>query len=113
MENYFESAKTIKEKREILKQLSAPLKALLKTEAIDSINDGLKMIYANQGHTILKTLRQWNKEGKHVKKGEKALCLWGRPKQHEQEQETDEPTEEHDPLNFFPLCYVFSNLQVL
>lgn len=113
MENYFEFAKTIQEKREILKRLSAPLKALLKAEAIDSINDGLKMIYANQGHTILKTLRQWNKEGKHVKKGEKALCLWGRPKQHEDEPESPEETEKHDPTDFFPICYVFSNLQVL
>lgn len=113
MENYFESAKTIQEKREILKKLSAPLKALLKSEAIDTINDGLKILYANQGHTILKTLRQWNKEGKHVKKGEKALCLWGRPKQQEQEPEPTDTAEEHDPLNFYPLCYVFSNLQVL
>jgi hypothetical protein len=122
MANLFESATTITEKREILKQLSQPLKALVKLEAVESINEGLKNIYAEQGHTVLKTIRGWNSEGKRVIKGEKALCLWGSPKKRGKKQESDNtPTEantgtteagENDPLKFFPICFVFSNLQV-
>jgi hypothetical protein len=122
MNNLFESANTITEKRAILKQLSQPLQALVKIEAVESINEGLKSIYAQDGHTVLKTIQGWNKEGKRVKKGEKALCLWGPPKHRkgEQAQENTQNTqttetgeEENDPLTFFPVCFVFSNLQVL
>jgi hypothetical protein len=122
MANFFQSAKTITEKREILKQLSQPLKALVKLEAVETVNEGLKSLYAEQGHTTLKTIWEWNKEGKRVIKGEKALCLWGSPQKRGQKQENaDTPTttgtgtpeaEENDHLTFFPICFVFSNLQV-
>lgn len=78
---------------------------------IERINDGLKAIYAQSGHEVLKTMKQWNKEGKRIRKGEHALCLWGQPKQHTPT-ENDEENQEQDALNFFPICYVFSNLQV-
>lgn len=117
MNNLFDSAKTIQEKREILKGLSKPLQQLVKTEVLESVNAGLKAIYKESGHIELKTLHQWNKEGKRIKKGEHALCLWGRPKQKEDleapKNDTDKNSpDENDPLNFFPICYVFSNLQV-
>jgi len=113
MKNYFENANTIQEKREILKGLSKPLQQLVKDEAIDSVNEGLKSLYGEDGHDELKTLRQWNKDGKRIKKGEKALCLWGRPKQREAEEtETHNDTTQDDEMSFFPICYVFSNLQV-
>lgn len=111
MENFFENAKTIQEKRTILKQLSEPIKVLVKMGQLERINDGLKAIYAQSGHSELKSLKQWNDEGKRIRKGEHALCLWGQPKQRTP-QPTDETTEENDSLNFFPLCFVFSNLQV-
>lgn len=111
MENYFENAKTIQEKRSILKQLSEPIKVLVKMGQIECINEGLKTVYAQSGHCELKTLKQWNSEGKKIRKGEHALCLWGQPKQ--RTPKVDEAdTEENDPLNFFPICFVFSNLQV-
>lgn len=112
MENIFQSANSIQEKREILKGLSKPLQALKKEGTIDSVNEGLKGIYAQSGHTELKTLRQWNKAGKRIKKGEKALCLWGSPKERNKEESGQNEGEESDPLNFYPICYVFSNLQV-
>lgn len=121
MNNLFESANTINEKRAVLKQLSQPLKTLVKLEAVENINEGLKNLYAEQGHTTLKTIHGWNSEGKRVKKGEKALCLWGSPKQRgggqtqeniQKPETTETGEEENDPLTFFPICFVFSNLQV-
>ena len=117
MNNLFDSAKTIQEKREILKSLSKPLQLLVKSEALDSVTEGLKAIYKESGHSELKTINQWNKEGKRIRKGEHALCLWGKPKQKEDSENThndttENGTEENDSLNFFPICFVFSNLQV-
>lgn len=108
MENLFESATTIQEKRTILKQLSKPLQDLAKCGKIDSVNDGLKTIYQSDGHIVLKTFNQWRKDGKSVKKGERALCLWGSPKRKGEEHQE----AEQDKLDFYPICYVFSNLQV-
>ncbi len=107
---------TIRAKREELKALSAPLKELKECGEIESINEGLVSIYANQGHTTLKTLRQWNNEGLRVKKGEKALLLWGRPTASQnkelKEQQENDTQEKTDVLDFYPICFVFSNLQV-
>lgn len=113
MGTIFDNAKTIQEKRDILKTLSKPLQELAKSDAIESVNEGLKDYYRQDGHHILKTIHQWNKEGKRIKKGEHALCLWGRPKKREEHNNTAvNGTEEDNPLNFFPICYVFSNRQL-
>lgn len=113
MGTIFDNAKTIQEKRDILKTLSKPLQELAKREAIESVNEGLKEYYKQEGHIVLKTIHQWNKEGKRIKKGEHALCLWGRPKKREEHNDTaGDGTEEDSPLNFFPICYVFSNRQL-
>jgi hypothetical protein len=107
---------TIKEKRECLKALSTGLNILKQEGAIDTVNEAIKKIYAEQGHTTLKTYNQWKKEGMQVKKGEQALLLWGRPKninQPEQNAETAKNAEEENNGDtFFPICYVFSNKQV-
>lgn len=105
----------MKAKREELKAISAGFKMLVKEGAIDSINTGLTQYYAEQGNTTLKSYRQWRKEGYQVKKGSKALLLWGEPKPiHKPGQEPaqkpgQEPGQEE---TFFPLAYVFSNLHV-
>lgn len=112
MNNIFETAKTIQEKREVLKGLSKPLQLLVKESAIPSVNDGLKAIYAEEGHTELKSLRQWNKEGKCIKKGSHALCLWGVPKQREYPEQEENEGEDNNTMSFYPICFVFSNLQV-
>lgn len=92
-------------KREKLKALSAGLQALKKSGAIDTVNEGLKSIYEEEGHDELNTLRQWNEKGYKVKKGSEALLLWGSPVRKPQDDSEDE-------FSFFPLCFVFSNLQV-
>lgn len=114
MNNYFENATTVQEKREVLKGLSKPLQQLVKADAIASVNEGLKALYSEDGHRELKTLKQWNSEGKRIKKGEKALCLWSKPTQREkkQEEKSHNDTTQDETMAFFPLCYVFSNLQV-
>jgi hypothetical protein len=107
---------TIQERREELKSLSASAKMMVHFGSVSSINEGLCVIYAQNGHTSLKTLPDWNKEGFLVKKGEKALLLWGTPKKYNRNKEgnsqlvQDEGAEVN--MNFFPICFVFSNMQV-
>lgn len=100
----------IQDKRAFLRELSRPIQDLVKIGAIESVNEGLKDIYAQQGHEELKTIHQWNSTGKQVKKGEKALLLWGSPKKYEVEKTE---SEEKDELDYYPICFVFSNLQVI
>ncbi|MDR1553359.1 MAG: ssDNA-binding domain-containing protein [Prevotellaceae bacterium] len=100
----------INEKRAELKELSKHLRNLVKEGAFYSINEGLKEAYKHRGHKNLNTLKQWNKLGKFVKKGEKALLLWGQPKQVKR---VNEETTEVDEFDFWPICYVFSDLQVI
>jgi len=104
----------IKAKREELKALSQGFQILVKEGAIDSVNTGLVQIYANQGHTTLNSFNRWKEQGFKVKKGSKALLLWGEPKPFKKSGETPTPTatKEDKEETFFPLAYVFSNLQV-
>jgi hypothetical protein len=101
---------SIQEKRAYLKELSKGFSLLKKEGAIESVNDGLREFYAQDGHKVLKTLKQWNEEGKRVKKGERALLLWAKPVGTKPAE--SEPGSEEDEAQFFPLCFVFSNLQV-
>ncbi len=99
----------IQEKRNYLKGLSKPIQALVKEGRFFTVNEGLKEIYADDGHTELKTINQWNKVGKRVVKGEKALLLWGSPRKFEV---ANADTQEIDELDFYPICFVFSQKQV-
>lgn len=114
---------SIQQKRERLKDLSSRAKAireeLLKKcktpqevaelEAM-SINDLIvKYIYQDEKNQIFNTFKGWIKNGFSVRKGEKAFLLWGRKKQTVEDAKGEEKTEE---LEFFPVTYVFSNLQV-
>jgi len=99
----------IRAKRQELKGLSMPIRLLVKEGRFETVNEGLKEIYAEKGHTVLKSLRQWNNDGKSVKKGEKALMLWGSPRKFEV---VNEDTAEIDEMDYYPICFVFSNLQV-
>lgn len=101
----------IKQKREELKALSQGFKMLIKEGAINTVNEGLANFYAEQGHTTLNSYRRWKEAGFQVKKGSKALLLWGEPKAYGK-QEEQQATEEENKETFFPLAFVFSNLQV-
>lgn len=103
-----QECKTIAEKREVLKEVSLTLKPLVKMGQIESVNEGLRQIYEEAGHGKLKTIQGWNKAGKKVKKGEKALLFWGRSKTIDISQEGSEPTQR----KYFPVSFVFSENQV-
>jgi len=100
----------IKEKRAKLRLLSKSAKELVEMGEAESINEGLIKIYAVDGHLNLKSFKEWLKFGKVVKKGEKALLLWGKPLRKKNDFVPNQ--EVLDEYDFFPLAYVFSNLQV-
>jgi len=99
----------IKNKRDELKAISQGFKPLVKEGAIGSVNEGLVNYYREQGHADLKSYNRWKEAGFQVKKGMKALLLWGEPKAIKKDKKEGEEGEED---SFFPLSYVFSNLQV-
>lgn len=113
------------QKREQLKVLSRTLVA--KRDAgeymgneDDTVNGLLRFHYACQGCSNLKTFKEWKEAGYVVRKGEKALLIWGTPvisktekeriaelKKQGKEEEAKEAKED-----FFPLCYLFAESQV-
>ena len=66
-------------------------------------------IYKDDQNLNFDTFKGWLKKGFAVRKGEKAFLLWGRKKQTAIKPNGEERTEE---LEFFPVTYVFSNVQV-
>jgi hypothetical protein len=100
----------MKEKREGLKAISRLIQQLVKAGQYESVNEGLVDMYAKQGHTEIHSFKKWMEQGYIVRKGEKALLLWGEPKKaFNQEKQTE---GEKDEFKFFPLAYVFSQKQV-
>lgn len=97
----------IQAKRIELKEISSALLELKATGSISTVNEGLKSIYNQQGHQELKTFDQWERAGMHVKRGAKALYLWGK-----QTAKTITENGEEKEIKFFPLVAVFSDLQV-
>lgn len=45
----------------------------------DTVNGLLRFYYACKGYTNLKTFKEWKEAGYTVRKGEKALLIWGMP----------------------------------
>lgn len=97
--------------RAALKALSVQVKELIDTGELEAatVNQGLVELYRQQGHTRLKTFHQWKDAGYSIKKGSKALLLWGEPR----EIKHPDPEAEEDEFKYFPLCYVFSENQVV
>lgn len=105
--------------RETLKAHSHAVKELVASGTYETINDALiDTIYKDKKNVEFKSYREWKKEGYQVQKGEKAFLLWGRPKEHQVDEDKNKsenlnkgPMEEnHDA--YFPVVYVFSNAQV-
>lgn len=112
-----------RQKRAELKAVSNMLKKAVQSGQIPPSEDGtinglLRDMYAQQGHTELKTFDEWKEVGYIVRKGQKAILLWGKPRKHNAGKENAEAGEDTDQQttdqqdDFFPVCYVFSNLQV-
>lgn len=124
----------IQKKRLYLSELSRDAEAIrtAKVKAAMTISDAAywesqtvnffltNFIYpASEGTKVYKTFHDWKKEGATVKKGEKAFLIWGSPiyATHQTEAKNTEGKEnketEGNEYEFFPLCYVFSENQVV
>ena len=103
-------------RRQALKDLCNTLQATAKVAGMEeSPNELLREYYAQAGHTELKTFEEWKQAGFYIRKGEKAILLWGHPKPSRQAKEAAKQAgkpEEEAENDFYPLAYLFSNKQV-
>ena len=76
----------------------------------------LNFVFKTEGITDFKKFNEWKQEGASVKKGEKAFPIWGQPIGKQKEEEAKSKGENYqasaDEYDLFPICYLFSNLQV-
>ncbi len=101
-----------KENRDMLKALSKTAKKLLETGDYTTVNEAIiNGIYKQNNPEIIdfKTFNQWKNEGMKVKKGSRGFMVWGKPKKNQKEESDNEETDEY---KYWPMCYLFSNLQV-
>ena len=103
-------------RRKALKDLCNTLQAAAKAAGMEETpNELLREYYAQAGHTELKTFEEWKQAGFYIRKGEKAILLWGHPKPSRQAKEAAKQAgkpEEEAENDFYPLAYLFSNQQV-
>lgn len=107
--------KVIKDdKRQQLRELSKIAKLRMQADCEGmTVNEILiEEFYTNEENTIFKTLREWSKEGYKVKKGEKAFLIWGKPRAINKK-EAQQPKEDEEKEDFYPICFIFSNAQVV
>ncbi|GHB44354.1 ArdC-like ssDNA-binding domain-containing protein [Mongoliitalea lutea] len=69
-------------------------------------------VYDTQGATELNTFHQWKEKGATIKKGAQGFAIWGQPINKQKKEGTGTPDPEND-FEFFPMCYLFSDLQVI
>ena len=108
-----EAARKIKE--QLVKEAPTEAKALfLATRPLNYFI--LNFVYKTNGITDFKKFNEWKQEGATVKKGEKAYPIWGQPvgkqKEDEAKSKGENYTASEEENERYPLCYVFSNLQV-
>lgn len=117
--------------REKLLQLSADAKALKERMIQESENPEdtlwwaaqtlnsiiLKYFYKVPNGIELGTFHQWKAKNCMIKKGEKALVIWGQPLRAQNEEKArakGEPAPEDEDLgDYFPMCFLFREDQVL
>lgn len=99
------------ENRKKLIELSQVARALKEAEEVDSVNEGLIYLYdEQQGQECeYNTFHQWKDKGCTVLKGVHAFCVWGQPRTASQ---TPEGSAEPEEYKYWPICYLFSDLQV-
>jgi len=95
----------------------APTKAIAAYYATLPLNYFLlNFVYKTEGITDFKKFGEWKQEGATVMKGAKAFPIWGQPVGAQKEEAAESKGEEYQATaeenRRFPICYVFSNLQV-
>lgn len=77
----------------------------------------LKYFYKVPKDMELGTFHQWKAKGCTIKKGEKALVIWGQPLKAQRANEAEakgQPSPEEDTEgDYFPMCFLFRADQVL
>lgn len=110
------------EKREILISLSRKAKLIKKVRTERAKTENEKLFWASRTvnqmlmltvynpnkKLVFKKFNEWKAEGKTILKGSKSIVVWAQPLG---ELKADQVNED-DYMNFFPMCYLFSNLQV-
>jgi hypothetical protein len=108
---------THKEKRQELKEISKIAKGFQNSSCEGmTINEILiDEFYTDEENQEFKTLFDWSKNGFKVLKGSKSFLIWGKPRKLKDKTEAPKPqaTEGEDESEFYPLCYLFSNAQVV
>ena len=99
------------ENRKNLISLSKLARMLIEIGEADSVNDGLLTLYDKEQGQICEynTFHQWKDKGYTILKGSKAFSVWGQPRNASQ---TPEGAEEPEEYKYWPVCYLFSELQV-
>ena len=87
------------------------------TREMVKCNDLIQEHYNKEANQILifNSFIGWKLNGYKVKKGEKAFLFWGRPvnkRGKDAENNENKDDDEIDSHNYFPIAYLFSNLQV-
>ena len=108
------------ENRTLLQMLSNQVAKFVESGDFETTNNAIIAYYKSQNQEIteFKTFHDWIKQGFAVRKGEKAFLVWGKPlKKKETEKPQDVPTDamtlnDLTDKKYFPICYLFSNLQV-
>jgi len=101
-----------KAKRSELIAMSQNIRLAIKEGIYDTVNEGLKKFYEAENTDIeeFNTFNQWKEKGYTIMKGSKAFLFWGQPRNYSQVPEEGTEPEE---FKYFPIAYLFSNLQVI
>lgn len=110
-----------KAKRTQLVVISRGLQELVKMGEIDTVNEGLIRLYMEDDPEITEfnTFSQWKERGATIKKGSKAFLVWGQPRRIERTEEGEakggdsKEGEEDQNMEFYPICNLFANTQVI
>ena len=103
-------AKTYKEKRAVLKDISALVKELVDKGIFGSINEAvMTLFYERNGNTDFNSYNEWLNKGFQVKKGATAYPIWGRPISELKKEKGEEHTDE---IDYHPIAKLFSNKRV-
>lgn len=107
-------AKALKEK--MIQESESPEDAFWWTaQTLNSIM--LKYFYKVPEGMELGTFHQWKAKGCMIKKGEKALIIWGQPLKAQRAEQAEakgqEVLEEDESGDYFPMCFLFRADQVI
>ncbi len=115
METKSKELTPVQQKRQALKKISKVAKEMLQSEEMEeeTVNEiVINQFYTSETHQEFKSFKGWMKTGFAVKKGEKAFCIWGKPREKKETDPKEENEEQGNKTNFYPLAYIFSNAQV-